>query len=228
MACKKAKAFTPLENLKRLFKRGRFFRKTKVSNSFTPLEISRRDTPFLTGRAGFTLIELIMVMVIIGILALVGTWIMLYFIQNAIFAPNQLNTDMAVSDAMNIMIEGDDQAKGLRFSLSVTAISGTNDITFINQDSHTIRYYLSSGVLYRTIDGGTATAVPYYASTGITMSAKAGTLFAYYDASESSTSTPANIRRVVIGLIAQTGSGNYSDWQGKSDQMSSVYVAKYQ
>lgn len=180
------------------------------------------------GMAGFTLIELVMVMVIIGIISLVGAWIMLYFIQNAVFVPNQLNTDMAVSDAMRIMIEGDAQAKGFRFSQSVTSITGTNDITFVNQDSQSIRYYLSGSTLYRSIAGGAGVAIPYYTSSGITMSAKSGTLFTFYDASEIATNTAANIRRIVIGLIGQTGSGTYANWQGSSSQMSSVAVDKFQ
>jgi len=179
-------------------------------------------------KKAFTLIELVMVIAIIGIISLVGASIMTYFIQNAVFAPNQMNADMAVSDAMNMLINGDDTARGLRFSKAISAISGTSDITFINQDSNTVRYYLSSGSLYRTINAGTATLFPYYAQTGITMSGKGGALFTYYDANEAVTSTAANIRRVVIGLVAQTGSGNYSDWQGKSDQMTSVAVPKYQ
>lgn len=182
----------------------------------------------LRAGAGFTLIELVMTMVIIGIISVVGAWIMFYFIQNAMFAPNQLNMDMAVSDAMKMMVDGDDTAKGLRFNKQITAVTGSSDITFINQDDQTIRYYLSGGSLYRTINGGAAELFPYYANTGVTMSAKSGTLFTYYDINEAATSTPANIRRVVIGLVGQTGTGNYSDWQGKSDQMTSVKVDKYQ
>lgn len=182
----------------------------------------------IAGKKSFTLIELVMVIVIIGIISTVGAWIMLYFIKNAIFVPNQMNTDMAVSDAMGIMVNGNAQAKGLRFSRAITAVSGTSDITFVNQDSQTVRYYLSSGSLYRTINAGAAEVFPYYTATGMTMSGKGGTLFTYYDVNEAVTSTPANIRRVVIGLVGQTGSGNYSDWQGKSDQMSSIKVNKYQ
>jgi prepilin-type N-terminal cleavage/methylation domain-containing protein len=181
-------------------------------------------------KRGFTLIELIVVIAIIAILAVPGAWLMTYIIQNSVFIPNKLNMDMTASDALRIMVEGDSQAKGLRFSRAISSIPNTNQITFINQDSQSISYRLDTGTnrLYRSIAGGPESPIPYYVSSGINLTGKSGALFTYYDAGEGITSNPANVRRVAITLIARTGTGSYSDWQGLSEQSSCVAVNKYQ
>lgn len=74
-------------------------------------------------KRGFTFIELIMVIAIIGILAGAGAWIMVYTVKNSVFIPNQLGMDKLATDALNVMVEGDAQAKGLRFSREITAIN---------------------------------------------------------------------------------------------------------
>ena len=180
-------------------------------------------------RNAFTLIELIMVIAIIGVLSVSGAWLMVYFVRNSAYIPNQLNTDMAASDALKIMIEGDSQAKGLRFSRLISAIPSNNQITFTNQDGQSISYRLDTGTnsLYRSISGGAEAQIPYYA-TGVSITGKSGTLFTYYDVNEAVTAVAANVRRIAIDLIVKTGSGSYNDWQGQSGQGSSIAVDKYQ
>ena len=153
-----------------------------------------------------------------------------YFIQNSIFIPNKLNMDMLAEDSLRIMIEGDSQAKGLRFSRIINTIPNSNQITFINQDNQTISYRLDTGSnrLYRSIASGTEALIPYYVTSGISVTGKNGTLFTCYDANDLTTSNPANVRRIVVTLIAKTGTGTYADWQGFSEQYSSIAVDKYQ
>jgi prepilin-type N-terminal cleavage/methylation domain-containing protein len=179
---------------------------------------------------GFTLIEVIVVMAIIAVLAVPGAWLMTYLVKNSVFIPNKLNMDMVSSDALRIMIEGDSQAKGLRFSRAISSIPNTNQITFVNQDSQTIIYRLDTGTsrLYRSISGGAEALVPYYVASGISISGKSGTFFSYYDSSDSPTSVPASVCRVAVTIIAKTGTGSYADWQGQSEQVSSVAVDRYQ
>lgn len=182
-------------------------------------------------REGFTLIEAIMVMVIIGILSIGGAYLMVYLVQNSVFIPNKLNMDMLASDALDIMIEGDSLAKGLRFSRSITNIQD-NEIAFINQDSQSIRYRLNAGRLYRSITGEIFSVVPYYLTSGINITGKDNKLFTYYRAnennvSENETTNPDNVRRIKIALIARTGTGSYADWQGQSEQASSIAVKRF-
>ena len=175
-----------------------------------------------------TLIELIMVVAIIGILAVSGAWLMMYFVRNSAYIPNQLHTDMVASGALRIMIEGDNRAKGLRFSRSVTSIPNSYQIAFVNQDNQSIEYRMdtSANKLYRSIDAGAETEIPYYAS-GLTLTGVNGSLFTYYNSADAITTAPAAVRRIAIHLIAKSGSGSYSDWQGQSQQASSIAVKAF-
>jgi len=179
---------------------------------------------------GFTLIEAVMLILIIGVLAGAGAWIMAYTVKNSVFIPNQLNMDKMANDALNTMLEGDSQAKGLRFCRQVTAITAIR-IDFVNQDSQVIYYRWDTGTnkLYRSINGGAETSMPYYSSVaGISLSGKSGILFTYYDSAEAVTATAANVRRIRVILIAKTGTGSYNDWEGSSEQATSIAVDKLQ
>ena len=185
---------------------------------------------------GFTFIELIMVMAIVAILSVPGAYLMSYLIQNSVFIPNKLNMDMLASDALDIMIEGDPQVKGLRFSQKITDAQNYQ-VTFVNQDGQTILYQLNTGTnkLYRQIlipGPGPLTLIPYYGGvSGLSITGKNSKLFTYRDANEAVMTTPinpANVRRIEMTLIAKTGSGSYSEWQGQSEQNSSIAVKKFQ
>lgn len=179
---------------------------------------------------GVTFVELIMVIVIIGILSVPGTHVMFHLIKNSVFVPNKLNMDMLAADALDIIVDGDGQAKGLRFSKSLTNIQDYQ-VVFSNQDNQTISYRLDTAAqkLYRSISGGTEKAIPYYAApTGINMLGKNNKAFVYYDAAEAVTADPAAVRRIEITLTARTGSGSYDNWQAASELSTSVAVKKYQ
>lgn len=183
---------------------------------------------------GFTLIEVLMVIAIIGILAGSGAWLMANTVKNSVFIPNQLNMDKLANDALDIMIEGDAQARGLRFTKVISSIA-VNQVTFINQDGTTIIYRWDTGLnkLYRKIGAAAEAIIPGYASSlaSVTLSGKSGTLFTYYDANEAEmlvTAPAANVRRIRMILIAKTGTGLYNDWEGQSEQASSITIDRLQ
>jgi len=181
-------------------------------------------------KRGFTFIEIIMVIAIIGILAGAGAWLMAYTVKNSVFIPNQLNMDKLVKEALDIMIEGDKQAQGLRFSRVITT-ANANQVNFINGAGTAVYFRLDTGTskLYRSINGAAEVAIPTYSGTaGITMNGKSGTLFTYYDSTNTITSTAANVRRIQMILIAKTGTGLYNDWEGSSEQATSINVEKLQ
>jgi hypothetical protein len=113
--------------------------------------------------------------------------------------------------------------------------AGANQITVTNQgvltnlDNQTITYNLSGGSLYRTIDAGPATKIPYFMATDMVISGtgSGGALFTYYDASDNLLTQPvtaANVRRINIDLMAQNGTGSSDKYEGTSQQSTSVRV----
>jgi len=180
-------------------------------------------------KSGFSIIELIMSMVIIGILSVTGVSIMLYLVQNSVFIPNKLNMDMLGSEVLDNIIEGIPADRGLRFSRSIS-IAEDNRVIFKNQNSQEVIYNLdvNTGKLYRSIAGGPYVLFPYYSFSGVKLAGKNNKLFTYYDALDAEVSNPADVRRIKITLVAKTGSGSFADWQGMSEQCSSIAVNKFE
>ncbi|MFH1360210.1 MAG: prepilin-type N-terminal cleavage/methylation domain-containing protein [Candidatus Omnitrophota bacterium] len=181
-------------------------------------------------KKAFTIIEAIVVMALLVIISVGGASLMFYFIQNSVFMPTQMNVDMIVSDALDILIEGEGKIGGLRFSREIT-LAQPNEIIFVDQDGQKIRYYLYGlpSKLYRGFDiGHSIELIPYYVPTGVTLGPRGKALFTYYDANDNITMNPALVRRIAIGLVAQTGSGSYENWDGHSEQVTSITVKKFQ
>lgn len=180
---------------------------------------------------GFTLIELIMIILLTSVLGLSGYHLMQFVVRNAFYLPNQVQADLVAAEALEILVEGDKSAKGLRFCKAVTT-AGASQIVVTNQDDETITYNLSGGSLFRTIAPGAAAKVPYFMPADITISGAGagGALFTYYDSTDAALAQPvaaANVRRIDIDLTAQNGTGSSDKYEGASQQSSSVKVNKY-
>ncbi|OGX08687.1 MAG: hypothetical protein A2Z88_11520 [Omnitrophica WOR_2 bacterium GWA2_47_8] len=192
-----------------------------------------RTTGISSGRTraqrAFTTIELVMVILILGILAVPGAYILGNVVRNSIYVPNKLNMDMLAADALDIMIEGDNQFKGLRFCRSIITAQD-NQVIFINQNNQQITYQLDTinNRLNRIDNIGDVDTIPYYIASGVSVLSNGPRLFTYYDANEAVTNTAANVRRIVISLIARTGNGSYNSWEGESQQTVSIAVKRLQ
>jgi prepilin-type N-terminal cleavage/methylation domain-containing protein len=203
-----------------------FFHKSEIASLVSCFRKKARGRKDIKG---FTLIELVMVILITSVLSIAGIHLMKFTLGNSFYLPNQVQADLVAADALEIMVEGDSAAKGLRFCKAVTT-AGTNSIVVTNQDDQTITYNLSGGVLTRQIALGAATQIPYFMAADMTLSGVGGTLFAYYDATNTALSQPvtaANVRRINIDLIAKNGTGSSDKYEGFSQQSSSVKVNKY-
>jgi prepilin-type N-terminal cleavage/methylation domain-containing protein len=177
---------------------------------------------------GFTLIETIMVIMITAILSIAGIHIMKFVLGNSFYLPNQVQADLVAAEAIEIMVEGDAAAKGIRFCKNVTT-AAANQVIVTNQDDEVISYRLDTGTgkLYRKIATEAEVMIPYYMASDMTLSGVGGTLFSYYDSADAVTATVADIRRINIDLIAKQGAGSSDNYQGLSQQSTSIKVNKY-
>lgn len=140
---------------------------------------------------GFTLVELAMTISIVAILASALVAVVIPMTNFFLYHPQSTRVNKAATDLMRILLEGDDKAKGLRFTgpacrigggggggshITEASSSGTvSTLTYNYADgdycggtaariSHTVTlsYDSSTGLVTRAIDGGTAEPIPYY------------------------------------------------------------------
>lgn len=159
----------------------------------------------------FTLVELVMVILIAAILAVVGINIFHSLSETIFILTQESNLEMIANTILSAIIEGDSQAKGLRYAQSITAIED-NRLIFSNRDGQTIEFKIEGNKLQRSINAGTLEVVPYYIANNnkISIWGEGGVLFAYYDSNENSTAIPANVRRIVTRIRAQDDIGRFS------------------
>lgn len=185
----------------------------------------------MSNKRGFSLIELVMTILIIGILTALGASLLVFGLENSVFTPNSLNMDMLAQEAIGKIVDGDNLAKGLRFSRQITA-SADNSVGFVDQDGKNVVITLDTlnNRLSRTINSLNDPTFLYYAANSRVniVTGRKGRLFTYYDSSENTTTTAANVRRVEVNLVARTSSGIFQNWQGSVEQSSSVRVPKFQ
>ncbi len=150
-----------------------------------------RRTSYLRGRRGFTIIELVIVIVVTAILASAFVGVMVPMINFYFYYPQSTRAGNAAVDLLQIILEGDAKAKGLRYTGPACTIGGaggggsmitaatssgtTSTLTYNYADhdycgsgaariSHTVTlvYDSSLGTVTRSIDGGAAANIPDY------------------------------------------------------------------
>src|SRR3989339_762324 len=169
----------------------------------------------LTRRKGYTLVELTLVIVLLGIIASLGAAFFVPIVRLYFFTPTELRNEYVANRIVETIIEGDSEIKGLRIiknivSASITWNSGTKKIR-------------------RTISPPPQT-LPIEAPTHDTLiiGTTAGVIFKYYDSSglpiSTPVATPADIARIQLDWIAYTGSGGVLSAQGYYLIHSGVFV----
>ncbi|MBN1405949.1 MAG: type II secretion system protein [Candidatus Omnitrophica bacterium] len=176
--------------------------------------------------AAFTIIELITVMVIIAIVSVVSVGIIAHFMRHSIYLPDQMNVVQVADTAMDLIIEGDDRARGLRFAWPIISVA-PNDITFINSDKHQVRYRILNNKLTRTIDSGAEEAIPYYTGSGINVAGQNNALFNFYNGLDAATTDASQVQRIGIDLSVTSGAGSINNWEGAIMLASSVKIFRF-
>lgn len=145
-----------------------------------------------------------MVISIIGILAGIGSWLVIFFADNFLYLPNKLNMDMVFSDVFEIICEGDSSSGGLRFS-NDTLVSNPNRIRFTDQYGNNVVIRASSNKIRRNINWEGLEPIPYYTPLSLNITGKDGKAFEYYDEYGNITTETSAVKRVEIHLEADMG-----------------------
>lgn len=201
---------------------------------------------------GFSLVELIVTSVIVGILALVTSAILISFINIMIYAPRQLKVKSIAGDILSAIIDGDSGRWGIRDAVSVhdaTAAQFTYMTGYpANDDKRYVRFRWdgSDHRIYRSVSSlgadvvtppdatfGAEEPLPYYAGSDVKVdgpSSAPSVIFSYYksDGSSWTSSSPlTDIRRVDITCVVKTGNGEFGSYQGSYQVTSGVEVRQY-
>ncbi|MFH1504328.1 MAG: type II secretion system protein [Candidatus Omnitrophota bacterium] len=155
-------------------------------------------------KKGFTIIEVVVTISIIGILAGAGTWILVFFAENVFSLPNNLNINMTVSDTLEIICEGDETSGGLRFSKEVLA-SAPNQVIFIDQADNAVEIKLLSNKVWREVNTAGFQKVPYYIPDSLNINETGIEMFEYYDEYGNITGIASEVKRVQIHITADMG-----------------------
>lgn len=151
---------------------------------------------------GFTLIELVIVITIIGIIAVVVGFILLSTVDAWTFKFNRSDLLWDGRLSMNRMVR---EIREIKNTTSVTT-AGSSQFRFTNIDNVDITYGLGGADLNRTADG----------TTNVLAENVSSLIFTYYDSSGGTITTPivspgaTNIRRVRINLtLTKNGENVY-------------------
>jgi len=184
----------------------------------------------------FSLIELI---ITILVLIVIGSASVAFFVpmMNIFFySPSQLMVDQTAQELLNVIVEGDNRAKGLRYSKHISA-ADEDTITFVNSDDDTIiyRWDATDEIVYRNINGAGDEAIPakYFGTITVRGRTSDSQIFLYYDSSASTINVPVaspnldSIEAIRMDLTIEAGTGNVKANQGRIDVRTGIDIKQY-
>ena len=188
-----------------------------------------------------TFIELIVTMLI---LTIIGSASVAFFVPVAnilFYSPSQLMVDQTAQELISILVEGDNQAKGLRFTKSIT-IADKDYIIFETWDNDIVQYKWDATEkrIYRKINRQGEALVPasyylvpasYYGDITVIGQSSDAEIFQYYDVSASKLSVPVSdetdIEAIRMDLTLVAGSGIVKEHKGRIDVKSGVDIKQF-
>ena len=197
----------------------------------------------MTRDRGFTLVELIVILLVASIAASAFVGLMIPQANLFFFLPQRIRVQSTASDLLDILFDGDNSARGLRYATpttstnAVTAASGSSlTYTYRGADlvNHTVvlTYNAGNRTVTRQIDGGSTPTIPYYATaaSGILTDPAETNFFRYYDSAGAELTgviPVANIFRVDVPVKVSSGSGAVKGSEGNIRMKSGVEIKDF-
>lgn len=194
-------------------------------------------------RKAVTLIELIITMLIVSIISAAVAGAVIFLVQLFIYTPRQLDTQKIAQELTYAMIEGNPDARGLRYTRSIIDASAVQFSYTYGYPSDVLsvrfRWDNGDGHIYRSTstDGGTnwsaESVIPYYIAADTTIAGKdtLGVIFSYKKADDTDwtfgVDPLSDIRRLIIAIRVKTATGSFSDFAGSTNITSSAEIKSF-
>jgi len=143
---------------------------------------------------GFTLTELLVVIAILGMMLAGLVTVQMQGQQAYLIGSHRVEAQQNGRIALELMI------RELRSATSVTAIPNATDMTFVDGNGITVRYWLSGAVINRSTPGVTTPLIGGVVTFNLTY-------FSAYNGSTNTgttTAAPANVKLVLVQLVTGT------------------------
>ena len=159
---------------------------------------------WLSDQRGFTLAELVVVSAVVG-MVLAGIFALQAQAQQAyLLGSNRVETQQNARVALDLM------TRELRSAASITTVTSSTNLTFVNQNGQTIQYALSGTTLNRTVAGTTTALIGGVQTLTITS-------YSVYDVSSgtyTTTTTAGQVKVIKISVLTKTEEGVASGLAG--------------
>jgi len=210
---------------------------------------------FVKNKIGATIIELVMMVLVLTTITATGVGVIIFFMQLFVYTPRELSVQKIGQELNEMIIEGDQNVRGLRYANNIIDASSTQvSYTYgyppaVLGQSVRFRWSSLDKKIYRSTSSDLGAnwsleiAIPYHiqGNTLITIDGRTtpGVIFTYKKLDDAGDefeeedwhfgSDPlSSIRRVIINIRVKTGSGEFKSFHGSSDLMSAVEIKKVQ
>jgi len=200
----------------------------------------------IKNKKSVTLIELVILIVLVAIIGATIAGTIIFFVQLFLYSPRQLDTQKIGQELLYTMIEGNEDARGIRYARSIIDASAVR-FSYIYgypvsplDEEPAVRFKWNdadSHIYQRTsTDGGSSwtplTEIPYYISDTVTIDGRQtpSVIFTYKEADDTDwdSGDVDDIRRVIIDITIKTGTGEFSAMEGSTSFTSSVEIKSFE